>query len=262
MLRAEAIDDALISPSYCSRSATGCRPAGKGRGWRRSRGHHRNTPGSMPRSLPDSYRPVCSRSRPVRSHTRRAGSPASAPSAPARPASLNRKCPGRTVRPARSDGARNVAAQQLAIQPVQVAHQLVEVIARAVDAEIDADVTQLRVIVYQQHLLLVALHRYGKVNSQGRRADSALGAQKCEYRTPCTLLVARIVHCWLIRLSVSSKPAESNAPLMKSLHPARIARSSTSWLRLVERATSAALPLNDMDIGDRFQHWSCPVKNR
>jgi len=51
---------------------------------------------------------------------------------------------------------RYVAPQQIAVQPAQVPNQLIKVVAAAIDAKIDARMAQLRMVVDQQGLLLMA----------------------------------------------------------------------------------------------------------
>ena len=75
------------------------------------------------------------------------------------------------------------AKQKLAVKPVDVAHQLLKLEAAAIDAEINARVAELRMVVDEQDLFAIVLHEVGRqMHGERGRADAALGSEEGDHR--------------------------------------------------------------------------------
>ena len=75
------------------------------------------------------------------------------------------------------------SAQQLAVQPIYVAHQLVEVVARAIEPQVDAHMPELRLVVDQQRSLAMHLRQvHRKMHRKRGGTHAALRAEKRQHR--------------------------------------------------------------------------------
>src|SRR5664280_3012580 len=77
----------------------------------------------------------------------------------------------------------NVAAQQFAVEPAQVAHQLMEVVTTPIDAEIDAHMSQLGMVVDKEHPLVMTLNQvHRNMDCESSRPHSSLNTKECKDR--------------------------------------------------------------------------------